>query len=108
MREIRTLRSFGGRRLRASGASSYQLATAVAHRLRPGPDAATLGSVEAQRAAHQAQLRDWLRPGDGSRGLRLTKVHDLLTRQGVEVPSSSLHRDVVQHCGFQDARRLPG
>jgi hypothetical protein len=62
--------------------------------------------VEAQLAPHQVQLREWLRPADGSRGLRLTKVHDLLGRHGVDVPYSSLHRYVVQHCGFQDARRL--
>jgi transposase len=82
------------------------LATAVARRLRPGPDTDALGSVEAQLAAHQAELTKWLRPADGSRGLRLTKVHDLLARQGIGVPYSSLHRYVVAHCGFQDARRL--
>src|SRR5438093_3588375 len=56
-------------------------------------------------APHQVQLRAWLRPADGSRGLRLTKVHDLLAHQGVGVPYSSLHRYVVEHCGFQDVRR---
>jgi transposase len=81
------------------------LATAVAQRLRPGPAAEVPGSVEVQLAPHQAQLTAWLKPADNRRGLRLTKVHALLARQGVEVPYSSLHRYVVQHCGFQDARR---
>src|SRR5437899_3173646 len=78
------------------------LAMAVARWLRPGPDAESLGSVEAQLAPHQVQLRAWLRPADGSRGLRLTKVHDLLARQGVGVPYRSLPRYVVAPCGFQD------
>ncbi|MFQ5700174.1 MAG: IS21 family transposase, partial [Myxococcota bacterium] len=40
------------------------------------------------------------------RGLRLSKVHQLLVRHGVEVPYSSLHRFAVTHCGFRDSRRV--
>ena len=43
---------------------------------------------------------------DGSRGLRLTKVHELLGRHGVEVPYSSLHRFAVKHCGFHERQRI--
>ena len=50
--------------------------------------------------------RPGLRPRTTHRGLRLTKVQQLLTRRGVDVPYSSLHRFAVQHCGFADRRRL--
>lgn len=83
------------------------LAAAVAKRLRPGPAAEAMGGGVAELLApHREQLRTWLVPADGSRGLRLSKVHMLLARQGVAVPYSTLHRYVSEHCGFQDARRL--
>jgi transposase len=83
------------------------LAAQVAGRLRPGPPAAAEGSgVEGLLAPHREQLRAWLRPEGGGRGLRLSKVHTLLGRHGIAVPYSSLHRYVTEHCGFQDARRL--
>jgi transposase len=80
------------------------LAARVAQQLRPGP-AAERGAPE-RLAAHREQLRGWLVPEGGARGLRLSKVRTLLTRQGVTVPYSTLHRYVSEHCGFQDARRL--
>lgn len=83
------------------------LAAAVAQRLRPGPPAeASPGGAAALLAGHRDQLLTWLAPEGGRRGLRLSKVHALLGRQGVAVPYSTLHRYVVEHCGFQDARRL--
>lgn len=83
------------------------LATRVAQRLRPGPEISAEGGVtEGILAAHREQLRAWLTPGDGTRGLRLSKVKALLAREGVAVPYSSLHRFVVAQCGFHDARRL--
>ena len=83
------------------------LAARVAQRLRPGPEVpAEGGASEAVLTAHREQLRAWLVPGDGTRGLRLSKVKTLLARQGVAVPYSSLHRFVVAQCGFRDARRL--
>lgn len=82
------------------------LAQAVAARLRPVPHAALVGDSEAQLVVHQPQIRAWLAPEDGSRGLRLTKVQELLRRQGVEVPYSSLHRFAAAHCGFHDRRRV--
>ena len=33
--------------------------------------------------------------------VRLTKVHRLLRRNGVEVPCSTLHRDAVEALGFR-------
>jgi transposase len=81
------------------------LGVAVARRLRPVADAPRAGTSEAVLAPHREQVRQWLFPKEGERGLRLAKVHTLLSRQGVEVPYSSLHRFVVAHLGFQDRRR---
>src|SRR5690606_21774614 len=56
---------------------------------------------------HQEQIRSWLAAAAGEkRGLRLTKVHELLARQGVRIPYSSLHRFAVKHCGFAERRRI--
>jgi transposase len=82
------------------------LAQRVAARMRPVAEGRGAGESEAQLVPHQSQIRAWLAPADGSRGLQLSKVHQLLVRQGVGVPYSSLHRFATQHCGFRDARRV--
>jgi transposase len=82
------------------------LARRVAQRMRPEPETRAMGESEAQLGVHQAQIRAWLQPEDGSRGLRLSKVHQLLARQGIAVPYSSLHRFATRHCGFHDERRI--
>ncbi|HSD10336.1 MAG TPA: IS21 family transposase, partial [Candidatus Binatia bacterium] len=67
------------------------LALEVARRLKPiGGEGA--GESEARLVEHREQIRKWVVPEDGSRGLRLTKVQDLLERLGVRVPYSSLYR----------------
>jgi transposase len=81
------------------------LARAVAASLRPG-GVKPPGATEAGLVAHRERLREWLRPEDGSRGLQLTKVHELLARQGIRVPYSSLHRFAVKHCDFGRAHRV--
>ena len=88
-----------------SGEPDETLAAQVAQRLRPGPAQST-NALETQLEPHREQLREWLVPADGSRGLRLSKAHALLARQGVAVPYSSLHRFASERCGFQDRRRL--
>ena len=80
------------------------LAVAVARRLKPVADEPREGASEAALAPHRERIRAWLFPEEG-RGLRLTKVRELLGRQGVEVPYSSLHRFALTHLGFQDRRR---
>ncbi len=80
------------------------LAVEVARRLKPVADEPREGTSEAALTPHREQIRTWLFPEEG-RGLRLAKVHDLLGRQGVEVPYSSLHRFAVGHLGFQARRR---
>ncbi len=82
------------------------LAVRVAERTRPVRRDAPAGESVAALEPHRAQIKASLAPEQGGRGLRLAKVHELLRRQGVEVPYSSLHRFATRACGFQDARRL--
>jgi transposase len=82
------------------------LAGAVQQRLRPVPEESTPGLSEARLLPHRERIRKWLEGHGGERGLRLSKVQTLLTRQGVVVPYSSLHRFAVKYCGFADRRRL--
>lgn len=82
------------------------LAAAVAARHSPARDRRP-GEVEALLLPHRERIEAWLKPEFGQkRGLRLTKVHTLLERQGVEVPYSSLHRFAVNHCGFGQGQRV--
>lgn len=85
------------------------LAAVVAARRSPTRDRSP-GEVEALLLPHRERIEKWLKPGDRQsgqkRGLRLTKVHTLLARQGVVVPYSSLHRFAVRHCGFGESQRL--
>lgn len=81
------------------------LASQVFRRLRPASVDRSPGEAEAQLLPHQDKIREWLEPEPGQRrGLRLTKIHQLLARQGVHVPYSSLHRFAVKHCGFGTRR----
>jgi transposase len=88
------------------GEPDEPLAVAVAKRVRPVPDEAEPGESQRRLLPHRKQIRSWLKPEDESRGLRLTKVQELLARKGVDVPYSSLHRFAVEHCGFADRRRV--
>ena len=88
------------------GEPDESLAVAVAQRVRPVREEASPGASQARLLPHREQIQAWLAPEEEHRGLRLTKVQQLLTRKGVDVPYSSLHRFAVQHCGFADRRRL--
>lgn len=82
------------------------LAAEIGRRLSPAGDRQA-GAIEAQLLPHVEQIRQWLTPGPSEkRGLRLTKVHQLLTRDGVSVPYSSLHRFAVKHCDFGTRGRI--
>lgn len=82
------------------------LATEIARRVHPAAER-DAGEIETLLLPHVEQLRTWLTPAAGEkRGLRLTKVHQLLTRTGIVVPYSSLHRFVVKHCAFGAAGRI--
>jgi transposase len=79
------------------------LAARVQARLRPGP--AEIGCSEPGRLLEpqRDQIRQWLSGEvDDGRPLKLTKVHELLERRGVDVTYSSLYRFAVKHCGFGD------
>jgi transposase len=83
-----------------------ELAAEVGRRLSPAADRAA-GEAESELLPHEQQIRQWLTPAPGEkRGLRLTKVHELLARRGVHVPYSSLHRFAIRHCGFAERRRI--
>ena len=82
------------------------LAREIATQVRPVRDEASPGESQARLLPHHAQIEAWLSPEDERRGLRLTKVQQLLARKGVVVPYSSLHRFAVERCGFADRRRL--
>jgi transposase len=82
------------------------LAGEVARTLKPVGRKARPGDSETRLTKHPQQIRAWLAPPDGSRGLRLTKAHELLARLGVEVPYSSLHRFAVKYCGFHERQRV--
>jgi hypothetical protein len=85
------------------------LAAAVAARHSPAGGRPP-GEVEALLLPHRERIKKWLKPEEAElgqkRGLRLTKVHTLLARQGIVVPYSSLHRFAVHHCGFGERQRL--
>ncbi|HEU4629651.1 MAG TPA: IS21 family transposase [Gemmatimonadaceae bacterium] len=90
----------------AANEPSEALAAEIGRRVHPAAERGP-GDVEARLLAHREQIRAWLTPGPGERrGLRLTKVHALLARQGVPVPYSSLHRFAVTHCAFAARRRV--
>jgi transposase len=61
---------------------------------RPGA-ARDPGRIEQALLARQSQIETWLKDR-----LILTKVHELLGREGLVVPYPTLHRFVRKHCGF--------
>ncbi|MDK1039680.1 MAG: IS21 family transposase [Actinomycetota bacterium] len=85
---------------------SEELAAQVYARHRPASERSP-GEAEARLLGHRDQIKQWLKPGPTEkRGLRLTKVHELLRRRNVQVPYSTLYRFAVKHCGFSDRRRV--
>lgn len=85
---------------------SEELAAGVYARHRPGSERKP-GETEVRLLEHRDQIKEWLEAGPTEkRGLQLSKVHELLRRQNVRVPYSTLHRFAVKHCGFSDRRRI--
>jgi transposase len=85
-----------------------ELARGVVARLQPGPRAAPTASVtnEQRLLVHVEQIRSWLHPADGKRGLRLTRVRALLKQQyAVDVSYGGLRRFAQAYCQFS-ARTL--
>lgn len=77
------------------------LAQEVISTLRPGPKGEQPSASEAILSLHASQIKEWLKADDFyDHGLKLTKVHRLLKRNGVKVSYSALRRYVVKHLGF--------
>jgi transposase len=84
------------------GEPTEALAVEIGRRLSPARGRPA-GEAEQLLMPHQEQIRTWLNPAPTEkRGLRLTKVHQLLERRGVQVPYSSLHRFATKHCGLAE------
>ncbi len=82
------------------------LAAAIGQRLSPSAGREA-GAIETALLTRVDAIRQWLTPAPTEkRGLCLTKVHELLGRDGVHVPYSSLHRFAVKHCGFGARSRI--
>jgi transposase len=77
------------------------LASRVLERLRPGRKGTASDDVAKALWANHTRIVSWLKGEPGERGLQLTKIHQLLTRDGVKVSYSSLYRYVVENCGFR-------
>jgi len=78
------------------------LAGQVLALLKPGPEEGYGATAQQALALQEERIKMWLAPEHPyGRGLRLTKVLDLLLREGVEVSYSSLYR-------FAEKRRLWG
>lgn len=71
-----------------------QLAAVLKH-VRP-PATASSGQIEQALLARQSQIQSWLQQDD----LLLTKVHELLAREGLCVTYSSLYRFARKWCDF--------
>jgi transposase len=86
------------------GEPDEDLASRVVESLRPGRKEREPGGTKALLLPHLPRIREWLAVEEARRGLTLTKVHELLRREGVIVPYSSLHRFANTHCGFGKKR----
>ena len=76
------------------------LASRVAQRRQPGPSPSEVSPAEKELRVHHGRIQQWLEGPEGERGLKLTKVHELLSRQGVEVSYSSVYRYAAEHFGW--------
>lgn len=86
----------------ASGDGAAELSVVlkkVQGRKRPAPSAARRMLGE-----HRKRISDWLKPQDGSRPLRLRKVHVLLERRGVRVSYATLCRFVHDELSWGERR----
>jgi len=76
------------------------LASRVLQRRKPGPSPSEVSPAEKALRGHHERIHQWLEGPEGERGLKLTKVHELLTRQGIDVSYSSVYRYAAEHFGW--------
>ncbi len=88
-----------------SSPPNESLASRVCASLRPGPPPGESLGVEHRLRPYQARIRRWLEGEPGERGLQLTKVHQLLSREAVEVSYSALYRYAVEHLQFRGPKQ---
>ena len=107
-RDRKTVRRYAelARELGWKGEPTEELAASIWRRVRPVRRDGKQGGSERKLLAHREEITGWLEDAGDGRGLRLSKVHQLLTRRGIVVPYSSLHRFAVRHCEFADRRRM--
>jgi transposase len=80
-----------------------ELAQDVIAALRPGPRGDAQTPTEVTLQPHAARIKEWLKADNlYGKGLQLTKVHQLLERDGVQVSYSALYRYAVKHMGFSE------
>ena len=77
-----------------------ELAGEVVSMLKPGPSTENTVSNEALIAVHHDEIKEWLNLDERRSGLRLSKVHVLLKRKGVDVNYMALYRYAVKHLNF--------
>jgi len=80
------------------------IALEVFKQLRPGPSLEKLGSVEKILQVHRERISLWLSPSNGTKGLKLTKVHQLLQREAVVVSYASLFHFAKKYCEFRQKK----
>lgn len=80
------------------------IASRVLQHLRPGPPQNKPGNTEKILRPHHERINQWLFPPDGKRGLKLTKVQQLLKDEGISVHYDALIRFVRKHCDFGKAK----
>ena len=76
------------------------LASRVAQRRQPDPSSSEASASEKALRGHHDRIQQWVEGCEGERGLKLTKVHELLTREGVDVSYSSVYRYAAAHFGW--------
>ena len=81
-----------------------EFASRVAQRRQPGPSSSEASASEKALRAHHDRIQQWVEGPEGERGLKLTKVHELLTREGVDVSYSSVYRYAVEQFGLARSR----
>ena len=81
-----------------------ELASRVAQRRQPGPSSSEASASAKALRAHHDRIQQWVEGPEGERGLKLTKVHELLTREGVDVSYSSVYRYAVEQFGLARSR----
>jgi transposase len=69
-----------------------------------GRTAPVLSEPRQRLQEHRERIVAWLQPKDGSRSLRLSKVHVLLMRQGVNVTYATLCRWAHDELGWRERK----